>query len=541
MASPNIKNNGSYYTPEYLSEFMMRYVSSNFRGEDKLCVFEPSVGDGSFAKAFNKTRFSKTITSFSFTAIDKIKPELKKAQQVALSNRKPNTRYSFSKADFLKYQSGLKKKFNLIIGNPPYIKKGLLNKTQINFCKEIHDSANLSETTVKNIWSAFLVRCAQLLEQNGLLALVLPAELLQVKFATELRTFLTEQFQRTEIFTFDDLLFECKGQDTILLFGFKTHAQSGQYFTHIENAEELKNNQFALTQNTGLTSTESKWSHHLLTSDELTFIHNIGNRLNNINHYCDSKPGIVSAANNFFIVNEKVEREYHLGRHTKPIIQKGFFVNGSVVFDQRDFENLVAEGKPTKILCFNDNDVNHLNAGTERYLQIGEENKLPLRYKCKIRNNWFVIPNISSVPEGFFFKRSHHYPKLLKNNADVLVTDSAYKIEMRNGYHINHLVYSFYNSLTLTFAELNGRYYGGGVLELTPSEFKGLPIPHVGITAREFNTYTRDFENKSEILDVLNANDYHILNSSLQLSSEDIVRVKSICKKLIDKRFRKKS
>ncbi|HWY12611.1 MAG TPA: type I restriction endonuclease subunit M, partial [Bacteroidia bacterium] len=155
------------------------------------------------------------------------------------------------------------------------------------------------------------------------------------------------------------------------------------------------------------------------------------------------------------------------------------------------------------------------------------------------RENWFVIPNISTVPEGFFFKRSHFYPKLLKNNADVLVTDSAYKIEMKKGYDINHLVYSFYNSLTLAFAELNGRYYGGGVLELTPSEFKGLPVPNVPISAKEFNSYTRLFENKTEILDILDFNDSYILNTSLNLSEEEIIKVKSICKKLIDKRFRK--
>src|SRR5690606_481689 len=107
-----------------------------------------------------------------------------------------------------------------------------------------------------------------------------------------------------------------------------------------------------------------------------------------------------------------------------------------------------------------------------------------------------------------------------KNNADVLVTDSAYKIEMRPGFEINHMVYSFYNSLTLTFAELYGRYYGGGVLELTPSEFKALPIPHVSVGARDFNAFTKAFENKDEINDILTANDYAILNASLGLSSE---------------------
>jgi adenine-specific DNA-methyltransferase len=533
------KNNGAYYTPELLSEFLMSYVASNYIEVSKLRVFEPSVGDGSFAKAFNKTEFPNRIKSYSFTAIDKVKPELKKAHKAVIASRKKNTRYAFSKIDFLKYQSTLKKKFHLVIGNPPYIKKGLLNKTQIDLCKGIHKSANLSESTVKNIWSAFLVRCTQLLEDNGVLAFVLPAELLQVKFSNEIRSFLKEEYQRIEIFTFEDLLFDCKGQDTVILIGYKNHAKKGQYYTHIEDISKLQTGDFELAQNIGISITDSKWSHHMLAADELTFIHTIGNKLGKIGNYSDSKPGIVSAANNFFIIDEQTEKKYHLSKHTRPIIQKGFFVNGGVTFEHKDFDKLVTEGRPTKILCFNDNEVNRLNMGTETYLQTGVDRNLHERYKCKKRKNWFVIPNISTIPEGFFFKRSHHYPKLLKNNAGVLVTDSAYKIEMKKGYDINHLIYSFYNSLTLTFSELNGRYYGGGVLELIPSEFKSLPIPYLSISSQEFTKYKNAFEKKNEISDVLKANDFHILNSSLNLSSEDITKIRIISKKLIDKRLRK--
>jgi adenine-specific DNA-methyltransferase len=517
----------------------LRYVAPHFNGEKSLSIFEPSVGDGSFIKSFNHSPFPDSIKQFSLTAIDKILPELRKAKEVSKVKRKHYTRYTFLKSDFLQFQNGTSRKFSLIAGNPPYIKKGLLNKTQISLCQEIHSSAKLSPNTVKNIWTSFLVRSCQLLNENGVLAFVLPAELLQVKFSTELRNYLTSIFQRVEVFTFGDLLFECKGQDTVLLFGYKQHNQPGQFYTHIVNTDQLSNNDFVLTENHALVQTNTKWSHHLLSSDELTFIHAIGDQLHKINHYCDSKPGIVTAANSFFIVNAETERKYNLRRYTQPIIQKGMFVNGSVVFNKSDFNSLVTDGKPTKVLCFDDEDADELPARVHEYIKIGEEQGLPVRYKCSQRENWFVIPNISTVPEGFFFKRSHFYPKLLKNNADVLVTDSAYKIEMKKGYDINHLVYSFYNSLTLAFAELNGRYYGGGVLELTPSEFKGLPVPNVPISAKEFNSYTRLFENKTEILDILDFNDSYILNTSLNLSEEEIIKVKSICKKLIDKRFRK--
>lgn len=39
-------------------------------------------------------------------------------------------------------------------------------------------------------------------------------------------------------------------------------------------------------------------------------------------------------------------------------------------------------------------------------------------------------------------------------------------------------VFCFYNSMTLAQCEYNGRYYGGGVRELVPSELQSLTIPY---------------------------------------------------------------
>ena len=56
------------------------------------------------------------------------------------------------------------------------------------------------------------------------------------------------------------------------------------------------------------------------------------------------------------------------------------------------------------------------------------------------------------------------------------MTDTAYHIRMQDKWNVKDLCFSFYNSLTLLFAEIEGRFYGGGVLELTPEEFRGLPL-----------------------------------------------------------------
>lgn len=538
---PHNKINGSYYTPEFLADFIMAYVAPYFKECKRLSILEPSVGDGSFIRSFNKTDFPKSVQHFSFQAVEKFSHELRKAQDQANINRKKNVRFSFVKSDFLKFQSKTKRKFFLIAGNPPYIKKALLSKTQIDLCQEIHSTAGLSEKSINNIWTYFLIRNSQLLDENGVLAFVLPAELLQVNFSVELREFLIANFQRTEIFTFDDLLFECKGQDTVLLIAYKQHQHPGQYYTHIADIEKLSSNDFILSENKALKTTETKWTHHSISSDELTFIHKIGNRLKNINHYCESKPGIVTAGNKFFIVNEQTEKKYSLSDYVQPIIQKGFFVNGSVVFGREEYRQLVSEGKPTKVLTISDTEAANLPLSVREYLEIGAQNKLSTGYKCSQRKNWFVIPNIAEAPDGFFFRRIHHYPKLLKNDANVLVTDSAYKIEMRKGYNINNLIYSFYNSLSLTFAEAGGRYYGGGVLELTPSEFKAIPVPYAEISKLNFAEYVEFFENKTSITDVLKIFDLEILSTSLGLNAEEVRKVQSIYQKLISKRFREKA
>jgi len=518
------KSTGSYYTPSYLASFITKRVFS-FGNKTSLSILEPSVGDGAFVDEINKIKQIK----ISLTALDINEVELEKA-----ATKWKKKKACFKTKDFLEYSNH--SKFSLIIGNPPYVKKNRLTSKQIDLCREIHKKEGLSEVSVKNIWTTFLIKSNTLLTDDGILAFILPSELLQVKFAEEVREYLKREFQRIEIFTFNDLMFECKGQDTIVLFAYKVHIEAGEFFTNIESKENLENNSFILNHNNLLVESKVKWTHHFLDSDELTFLYNLKQQLNTVNDICESKPGIVTAANNFFIINKFIEDKYNLSDYTKPIIQKGVFVNGSVVFNEEDLKNLENSNQPTKLLHLKDNDI--VSDNLNEYLSVGVDREIPDRYKCKIRNNWYVIPNISTRPEAFFFKRSHHYPKLLKNNSSAFVTDSAYKIRVRVGYNLNSLIYSFYNSLTLIFSEIEGRYYGGGVLELTPNEFKKLPIPYTEINDKEFDDFTAQFENKRNIEEILNQNDYYILNSTLQLNQIEINKLISIRKKLVSKRLR---
>ncbi|MGV6861023.1 MAG: Eco57I restriction-modification methylase domain-containing protein [Putridiphycobacter sp.] len=509
-----------------MASFISKRVLSHFGGRTSISILEPSVGDGAFVSELVKENNIK----IQLSALDINLKELEKA-----SEKWPKKKASFVKTDFLDFSDT--KKYSAIIGNPPYVKKNRLTQKQIELSKKIHTEEGLSEVSVKNIWSTFLVKSNQLLNKHGVLAFVLPSELLQVKFAEEIREFLKKEFQRIEIFTFNDLMFECKGQDTIVLFAYKKAKNKGEFFTNIKNKEALELDKFVLKKNNLLDSSNIKWTHHFLTDDELSFINKLKRRLKKANHYIDSKPGIVTAANKFFIVNKEVEKNYNLSKYTRPIIQKGLFVNGSVVFTDSDIKKLEANNRPTRLLQINDSD--KISKELEKYLQIGKEEKIPNRYKCQIRKNWYVIPNISDTPDAFIFKRSHLYPKLLKNESNAYVTDSAYKISMKDNYDLNSFIFSFYNTLTLILTEIEGRYYGGGVLELTPSEFKKLAIPYMEISPLDFEKFTLNFENKNNIEEILAQNDLKTLKPILGISNLELSNLSSIRKKLLNKRMRK--
>lgn len=526
------KITGSFYTPKVISDFLIDYLYLKL-GQKKNLILEPSAGDGAFIHSiYNHKQFLKKLSKV--VAIEREPTEAQKIRNI--SNEKS---LEILHTDFLFYQLNNKQKFDLVIGNPPYIKKNHLDAYQIELCAGIHRLyPSLSKNKIKNIWTAFLVRSINFLNDAGVLAFVLPSDLLQVKFASELRSLIMGEFERVEIFSFNDLLFkESKGQDTLILIAERKSEIKGVFYTHINDLSELKSRNFSLNEN--ILIKESKWNHHHLQPDELELLDKLKNKINQVNHYCTTKPGIVTAANDYFIVNDQTVHEYSLKKYVKPIIQRGMFLNGNAVLTEEDFQKLIESHKPAYLIALDkDSKIRH-NQKINQYLNIGIERGINKRYKMTLRKNWFQIPNIGVPAEGLFFKRCNEYPKIIKNKAKVLATDNAYLISMKNGYNLNSLIFSFYNSLTLSFAELEGRFYGGGVLELTPNEFKNLPIPYFEISESEFDSFAENFEKKNSIKDICNKNDDLILRSiDKNIDYETIKKLSKIREKLFLKRIR---
>ncbi len=121
------------------------------------------------------------------------------------------------------------------------------------------------------------------------------------------------------------------------------------------------------------------------------------------------------------------------------------------------------------------------------YVSNGEVRELHTRFKTRSRSPWWQVP---VVPAGTLMlsKRSNHFPRLIKNLAGAVTTDTVYQGSPLAAFagREQDIVGSFHNSLTLLTAEMNGRSFGGGVLELVPSEVASLALPLIRAAGDSF-------------------------------------------------------
>lgn len=538
----NKKNTGSYYTPKILSDFLSNHIVQNFLKETNISVLEPSCGDGEFISSLFNSLNLNSIEYINIDLFDIDKKELDKAEAlIPISNKINKGVYH---QDYLKFHLENENKYALIIGNPPYIKKVNLKNEQIQTCEYVHKNAKEfspkinSTATIKNIWTAFVEASIMSLNNTGILCLVIPAEILQVKYAKELRALIVDEFDRVEVFAFNELIFEGIQQDVVALIGVKgidDVKEHGFSFYQVDELNDLKEPKFTEKHNNIHRTTLDKWTNYILSDEELDFVDEKRNKYNSISHYCDkAQVGIVSAANDYFILTDKELKQNELTRFRsviKPILPKGALVPNVANFTNLDFNKLKSKDVKVNFLLFPNLPKAELNQKIINYLNRGEEKKedgsgeLHKRYKMTLRNNWHHVPS-TWLSEGLFVKRCHKYPKMFVNEANSLATDSFYRIITKDLYNIRNLVFSFYNSLTFVLAELEGRFYGGGVLELTPNEFKDMSIPYCdNISDEQFNTLDEMLRNDVDIKDILSFTN-SILIPHLNTSKLEDIRIK---------------
>lgn len=147
----------------------------------------------------------------------------------------------------------------------------------------------------------------------------------------------------------------------------------------------------------------------------------------------------------------------------------------------------------------------------------------------------FSVLKLSPYRAVAFFKRFHYLPKIIINSADIHTTDIAYNIRIKDKYDPSSFAFCFYNSLTLALCEYNGRFYGGGVGELVPNEFKSLAIPYKKVAKEHLQQLDNMFRTETPFSDIIDYVDTVVLGS---LSDNEIKLLQNVRNRYLTRRLK---
>jgi adenine-specific DNA methylase len=468
------KLRGGYYTPPDLAAFIARWVAVNKATE----ILEPSCGDGVFFEALaSASNESLTVRAFELDA-----REARKAR--ARASRLP-IKSRVSACDFLGWALRELRKgsqsLDAVVGNPPFIRYQYLPTDFQTRAESIFRHLGCRFTKHTNAWVPFILASIALLRPGGRLGMVIPAELIHVTHAQSLRSFLGSACSRLVIIDPERLWFSGTLQGAVILLAEKrrncAQPAEGLGIVPVKDREFAEGDPEKLFRSASAingATIQGKWTRALLdtatrelldTTEEMPAVRRFV-------EVAEVDVGIVTGANKFFLIPDETVDRYSLHNYVYPMFGRSEHCPG-VVYDRHQHAANVLSGKPTNFLWLKDaSDVQ--DCRVKQYIRLGEEQNLHERYKCRIRSPWYRVPSVYATDIGML-KRSHHAPRLILNEVRAFTTDTAYRITTST-VTPRALVSSFLNPLTALSAELEGRHYGGGVLELVPSEIERLLV-----------------------------------------------------------------
>ena len=507
------KLRGGYYTDLDIAFFLVKWILE----KNPKTILEPACGDGAFLEAIAQLSPGRTINRIE--ACEIIPEEAVKARHIG--KRLKSTTVEVTTGDFLELALSRVMKsprFDAAVGNPPFIRYQYLDTKSQNFSEKLFAAFDLRFTKHTNAWVPFVLASVAQLRPGGRLAMVVPAEILHVLHAKSLRDFLLTTCSRILILDPADIWFgQTLQRVTLLLAEKKEQAATGPAqisVSRVKDRRDLANRtaseMFEQAEYTCGSVMNGKWMLTLLSRAEQELFERLEkNQL--IRRFADIATvdvGIVTGANKFFLVPDSVVKDYGLEKWAHPMFGRSEHVRG-VIYDTTMHHENQNRGFPTNFIWFGEEPLGSLPPSVRKYIRLGESQELHRRYKCRIRSRWYAVPSVYATPVGML-KRSHHFPRLILNRAKAYTTDTAYRVQP-TGIRGADLVVSFVNSLTALSTELEGRHYGGGVLELVPSEIEKVLVPAGRYERGAVTTLNRLIRNGREAEEVLAQQDELVL------------------------------
>ncbi|KQN00182.1 methyltransferase [Sphingomonas sp. Leaf230] len=466
------KARGAFFTPPALARFIADWAIRT----DLDTVLEPSCGDAAFLlPAIERLR--------SLGASPDLKDQLHGIEIHDASAQAALTQLSMHEAegriavgDFFD-QVPPKAKFDAVIGNPPYVRYQQFTGDARAKSLQAALAQGVRLTGLASSWAAFTIHASHFLNDGGRLGLVLPAELLTVNYAAQVRRFLLSRFAKVRLVLFEELVFPNVLEEVVLLLAEGTGGAPSFEVYQARNIADLE--RICADSWTGYApSGDQKWTPALLPAAALEVYARLteGSNFATLLDWGETYLGAVTGNNDFFALSRSDAARLKLKAGELLVISPpGSKHLRGMTFSQAAWEDLAKDSKR----CFLFTPGAKPSAAALAYIATGEEAGVHHAYKCRVRSPWWRVPLVER-PDLLFTYMNHDRPRLITNDAEAQFLNSLYGVKLKPAVRAigrELLPVACLNSATLLGAEVVGRAYGGGMLKHEPKEADQLPVP----------------------------------------------------------------
>jgi methylase of polypeptide subunit release factors len=467
------KLRGGFYSPAQLVRACLDRVVSLSDSRGSLRIFEPSAGDGAFLRGLSEHQLARRVAEI--TAVEINTAEAAKCQAILDCAPFRGTVLAGSVLNGARPRLG---EYDIAVGNPPFVRFQFLTEEDRRGALDIARASGLTLAGVSNLWIPVLLAALTRLRAGGAFAFIVPAESFTGISARSVRTWLIRNAESLQADLFPPGSFPDVLQDVIVLSGRLDQSAAARPAAPLRVVEHAGGRPRGWTHHVAVAA--PTWTRYLLVPAQLAALAELTalTGFRPMAEVARLTVSTVTGANEYFSVTDSALRQHALTPWALPLLPRVRHAAG-LLFGPGDHDDLARADCPRWLLNFaRDLPSPEQDPVARRYLRGGEELGLPERYKCRIRDPWYRVP-VVQPGRLLLSKRSHRFPRLVLNSAGVSTTDTIYQGKMRPPFEGREtdLVAGFHNTATLLTAEIEGRSFGGGVLELVPTEIGRVRVP----------------------------------------------------------------
>jgi adenine-specific DNA methylase len=462
----SLRTKGQFWTPDWVADAMVSYVA-----QDANLIFDPAVGRGAFLHALRKVDHSYH-KQFYGTDVDDIvlTDEVFNQENCKVENR-----------DFIKAPPS--NKFDAIVANPPYIRHHRIDEKTKSILREL--TMKIMGFTIDGragYHIYFLLQALSLLEKNGRLAFIMPADTCEGVFSKKLWDWIGKNYAIDCVATFSEDATPFPSVDTNALVFFIQNVKPRQQLFWIK-ANEAHNTDLFNFVRSNFTSqkfdtldiVERDMSEALSTGLSRAF--NIDTGMHTLKDFAKVMRGIATGGNEFFFLTKSQADDLNIPDiYLKKTIGRTRDAKGDI-FTQEHFDSLAKHLRPTLLLSI-DQSEEFLPETVKQYLVKGVELQLNERPLIKQRKPWFKMEK-REIPPILFAYLGRRNTRFIKNEAGVIPLTGFLCVYpyQREESPVKNLWLALNHPDTIKNLALVGKSYGSGAIKVEPGNLSNLPIP----------------------------------------------------------------